>query len=349
MLKTYIASLLFFIAFTNSIAQQQTIYFDYNSSELRQQSIAELDKISILEIDSILIIGHCDSRGDDQLNTTLSQKRAQSVADYLHKKNSRIKTSIAWKSFDQPTTTNQTEAGMQLNRRVELFYTLTKLHLDEEKKEPLAQKTPTTQPYIAVNHYKCQVVNNKGGFIPTGSYQLFDENNSLIRESTFENGKFNVVDSGKVSQLRVDGDNYFSQIISQQQIQEYCVVQLQEIKKKSYFTFRNLGFVPNDSTILLSSYPELEGLLKIMQENPTLKIHIEGHTNGVNTTQSTEWHALISGGRANAVNHYLLTNGIDKSRLSYKGYGCEKMVYPKAISQREAQANRRVEVKVISF
>ncbi len=348
MIKHTLTLFLFYLFLTPIFAQQQVVYFDYNSYELTKSAKSSLEKVSQLPLDSIKIVGHCDNRGDEALNIELSKNRTQAVADYLLKQSPHLNTLLVWKSFNQPKATNETEKGMQLNRRVELFYTEKNPTPFESKKE-VPVKTVVKQPAKPINKYKCQVVGHKGEFIESGIYQVYDQDNKLVTESTFENGRFNVLDSGQVTQVRVDSKNYFSQIINERQVKGYCIVQLQEIKKNSYFTFQNLGFVPNDSTILYSSYPELEGLLKTMKENPKLNIHIEGHTNGVNTTQSPEWHELISRGRANSVYNYLLINGVDEDRLSYEGYGCKKMVFPNAINQLEAQKNRRVEIKVVSF
>lgn len=70
---------------------------------------------------SIEIIGHTDSTGGYQHNMTLSQRRAQSVANYLVSQGvdpSRVTTRGA--GPDQPVASNANEAGRQQNRRVEV-------------------------------------------------------------------------------------------------------------------------------------------------------------------------------------------------------------------------------------
>ena len=68
-----------------------------------------------------LVEGHTDSRGSDSYNLNLSDRRAASVRTYLTGKglsNSRIQS----RGFGEvrPIATNETEAGRQTNRRVEL-------------------------------------------------------------------------------------------------------------------------------------------------------------------------------------------------------------------------------------
>ena len=73
---------------------------------------------------SIEIVGHTDSTGGYQYNMGLSQRRAQSVANYLVSQGvnpSRVTTRGA--GPDQPVASNNTESGRQQNRRVAVSYT----------------------------------------------------------------------------------------------------------------------------------------------------------------------------------------------------------------------------------
>jgi len=65
--------------------------------------------------------GHTDSVGTDELNMRLSENRASSVRDFLVKQGI-VGSSIASRGFgeSQPVSTNDTSAGRQQNRRVEL-------------------------------------------------------------------------------------------------------------------------------------------------------------------------------------------------------------------------------------
>jgi outer membrane protein OmpA-like peptidoglycan-associated protein len=76
-----------------------------------------------------------------------------------------------------------------------------------------------------------------------------------------------------------------------------------------------------------------------------MKIEISGHTD---ITGSPEINNRLSAERARAVVVYLTGKGIDRTRLTYKGYGSDQ---PVADNKTEAgrSKNRRVEFKILEF
>ena len=104
------------------------ILFDTNKADLKQASKNELSqfatKMSDMVDTDITIYGHTDSSGNDAINQPLSEKRAQSVADYL--KNCGISSSrmpVEGKSSSMPVADNATKEGKAQNRRVEIYIT----------------------------------------------------------------------------------------------------------------------------------------------------------------------------------------------------------------------------------
>ncbi|HYW95418.1 MAG TPA: OmpA family protein [Bacteroidales bacterium] len=101
------------------------ILFDFDSYNLREASrenLANLAKtLTKYEDTNVLIEGHTDSVGPEDYNQTLSVERAQSVADYLDLQGVNDNRFIV-KGYgeSQPVATNETEAGRQKNRRVEV-------------------------------------------------------------------------------------------------------------------------------------------------------------------------------------------------------------------------------------
>jgi len=119
---------------------------------------------------------------------------------------------------------------------------------------------------------------------------------------------------------------------------------LNKLKVGSKVVLKNIFFDFNKSTLRSESISELNRLKRILDDNPSLKIEIGGHTD---SRGSAEYNKNLSNERAKSVVNYLIDNGIDSSRLTYKGYGKDQ---PVATNETEEgrQENRRVEFKVIS-
>lgn len=105
----------------------------------------------------------------------------------------------------------------------------------------------------------------------------------------------------------------------------------------------NLNFYNNSDVVLPQSHGILKELLQIMKDRPSLKIDIQGH---ICCQQNEEMQ--ISRRRAETVYTYLIHNGIDKGRLSYKSFGSRKPIYklPEK-NEQEKEANRRVEIEIL--
>lgn len=78
----------------------------------------------------------------------------------------------------------------------------------------------------------------------------------------------------------------------------------------------------------------------MLKTNPTLKISIEGHTDNIGNSQSNQ---TLSENRAKAVMNAIISNGIDKLRLSSKGWGQTKPIDDNKTEEGKA-TNRRVEI-----
>lgn len=101
------------------------IFFDYNKTSLRKESMAELARLARLLKEypgmTIEIGGHTDDRGSDDYNRRLSAGRAQACVDYvvnLGVPGGRIKAVGYGES--RPVASNDTDEGRQKNRRVEV-------------------------------------------------------------------------------------------------------------------------------------------------------------------------------------------------------------------------------------
>jgi outer membrane protein OmpA-like peptidoglycan-associated protein len=101
------------------------VAFDFDSDRIRPEFYPELDRIAAAlrenPAEQLALVGHTDAIGTEQYNEGLSQRRAQSVAEYLQQAgvpSGRLVTSGAGEN--QPIATNETPEGRAQNRRVEI-------------------------------------------------------------------------------------------------------------------------------------------------------------------------------------------------------------------------------------
>ena len=120
-------------------------------------------------------------------------------------------------------------------------------------------------------------------------------------------------------------------------------VYLKPLKSGSAVVLNNIFFESGAYTLRGTSKTELNKIINFLRLNKDLKVEISGHTDDVGTDKANQ---LLSEKRAKAVVDYLSSNGIHKSRLTYKGYGETKPVAPNT-SDENRQLNRRIELRVL--
>ena len=107
---------------------------------------------------------------------------------------------------------------------------------------------------------------------------------------------------------------------------------------------KNIYFYNYSAKLLPKSKPVLYELLCVMEDNPKLKIEIQGHI----CCQTVPGQFDVSSARARAVYVFLIQNKIDRKRLSFKGYGITRPVHPiPEKSEQEEEENRRVGIMIV--
>ena len=120
-------------------------------------------------------------------------------------------------------------------------------------------------------------------------------------------------------------------------------IELKNIKVGSNIALRNVFFNSGKWDVKSDSYAELDRLVALLSDITSLKIEISGHTDNIG---SVSFNELLSQRRADAVVNYLVGQGVDKKRLSAKGYGQSKPVDSNNTAEGRA-LNRRTEFEII--
>ncbi|MDP4148020.1 MAG: DUF5723 family protein [Bacteroidota bacterium] len=104
-------------------------------------------------------------------------------------------------------------------------------------------------------------------------------------------------------------------------------------------------FVRAKDIIEQNSLPELDRVVEILQSDPTLHLHIEGHTD----TEGTDFrNQRLSDRRAKSVRRYFESKGIAANRIDWKGYGSKRPIASNSTLEGMAQ-NRRVEMHLSNW
>lgn len=122
-----------------------------------------------------------------------------------------------------------------------------------------------------------------------------------------------------------------------EEVQTVVEAKVKEIKEH----FNVAQFEKKKAELSEASKAVLMDLVKLLNENPSVKLHIEGHTSAEG---DDNFNKKLSTSRAKAAVDFLVANGIDGSRLSYNGLGSSQL---KNTANPEADENRRAEFIVI--
>ncbi len=162
-----------------------------------------------------------------------------------------------------------------------------------------------------------------------------------------------VLPTGKTYSYYIDSKDFYplSRIIdftSSAQALNYkdniTLVSYEEMKEQQVSVrINNIFFDFNESKLKSESYLELDRLYNFLKDNPEIKVEISGHTDNVG---SDSYNITLSDARANAVNDYLVSKGINTSRIISKGYGKSNPVASND-TEEGRQLNRRVEFKIL--
>jgi outer membrane protein OmpA-like peptidoglycan-associated protein len=153
---------------------------------------------------------------------------------------------------------------------------------------------------------------------------------------------------GKNYGIRAEAKGYLS---VNENLELASVIQYAELEKDLFLVpievgesilLNNIFFEQGKPILKSQSYPELDRLVQMMMDNPTMKIELSGYTDNVGNKGAL---MALSENRVQSVKTYLISKGIRKDRISGKGYGAAQPIAPNDTNENR-QRNRRVEFKI---
>ncbi len=116
-------------------------------------------------------------------------------------------------------------------------------------------------------------------------------------------------------------------------------IALQPIKLNALVTLKNIQFATNSFQLEPVSFIELDKVIQLLNDNPTIHLQINGHTDDTGTPAA---NLALSANRAKAVAEYIISKGIAAQRLTSKGFGQTQPVADNSTEDGKAK-NRRTE------
>lgn len=183
--------------------------------------------------------------------------------------------------------------------------------------------------------------------------ELFDnETEELLAEfnSNPETGEYVIsLPAGKNYAIAVQAEDYLFHSeninISEASVSREIIndIRLKKVEVGESIVLNNIFFDTGAAQLRPESYAELGILYQLMVDNPSLKIEISGHTDNVGSASVNQ---RLSEQRARAVVEFLIERGIDKERLTFKGYGFDKPIATNDTAEGR-QLNRRTEFEIV--
>ena len=116
------------------------------------------------------------------------------------------------------------------------------------------------------------------------------------------------------------------------------------VNERGCWTYQATVLFGFDSTVIdPQAFDMLNEAVKVLGQNPDLKVEIDGHTD---STGPAEYNMVLSQKRAQAVMKYFVDNGVDAGRLTAKGFGLTQPIADNGSKEGRAK-NRRVELKPV--
>ncbi len=197
-----------------------------------------------------------------------------------------------------------------------------------------------------------RIVDNKRNPLKNVQIEIIEDSTNLVISTTQNenNGTSAIqVPLGKKYTVVFSKPNYLFQSIVvvipdsagyQKNLKDIVLFKV-EVGKK--IVLNGITFEKNQSVIRKESQMELDRIVKLMTDIPSLSIEVSGHTDNVG---SVNYNRQFSEQKGKAVMDNLISKGCDKSRLTFKGYGSSQP-FANNNTEKGRQQNSRVELKVL--
>lgn len=353
-------------AYAQPVADTFSVYFLLDDPALYRQARKTLDSLVAKGIINrskyLLIVGYADYLGTTESNYVLSDKRAKNVQKYLLSKNvdkNRIKSCIGKGEIPRR---HQVPEGYAPDRRVDIVVSNSNIiyrtiELEEgstikitEELDPVHQKsgrpvTDTNKPNIVVKELDPVYTPAPKAIVPE------EEPSKLIVTEERPILPVKKTQPAEKKEKTTTGKTKISRMVD-------------TLKVGQTFILDNIYFHTGKHVVRKESLPELDNLYGTLNDNPSLRIRIEGHVccvpddkdaldEGINPYMDEREPPnpyvinRLSLNRAMFIYHYLVRKGIDAKRMEYEGFGRSRPLIKNEKTMEDEDKNKRVEIRIL--
>lgn len=195
-----------------------------------------------------------------------------------------------------------------------------------------------------------KVNNAKTGESITANILFTSPSTNESSRASSENGYSVLVPSTEQYTVKIEATGYIS-ILEKLDIQTYEMKELemnfklQPVEVGATVNLRDVLFEQGKTALLAQSYPELDLVVAFLKSNPKIKIELSGHTDNRGIPGQ---NLKLSQARVEKVKSYLVSKGIDKKRITGKGYGGNRPIASNDTEETRL-LNRRVEFTILKY
>ena len=205
---------------------------------------------------------------------------------------------------------------------------------------------------------------DKEVILPGVNVRMFSQDSILLGEIlTGQDGKFNFRVSEEENYFIIaEKDNYFTtrktfstkgKTLDKSKLTSLITnkvfeteILLEEIILDKAFELENIYYDFDSANIRADAAKELDKLVTILKDNPPIKIELSSHTDA---RGEAAYNQELSKRRAESAVAYIISQGIDPTRIKARGYGESQLIIENAQTEEEHETNRRTEFKVTEY
>jgi OmpA-OmpF porin, OOP family len=195
-----------------------------------------------------------------------------------------------------------------------------------------------------------KVTNAKTGESIVADILFVAPSTSQTSQAMAESGYTVMIPSTEQFTVKIEAAGYIS-TLEKLDIQTYEMKELemnfklQPLEVGATVNLRDVLFEQGKTILLPQSYPELDLVIAFLKSNPKVKIELSGHTDNRGIPGQ---NLKLSQARVEKVKAYLVSKGIDKKRITGKGYGGNRPIASNDTEETRL-LNRRVEFTILKF